>query len=101
MSHVLFVGGPRDGESTDVTVDPAPAVIMVPLFDWDKIFRGYTDADGPPSDDWVTEVGTYRLIMWGNLPIYVYEDVDPGQRDTTFHGALNKWALTELVKRNR
>jgi hypothetical protein len=106
MSHVLFVGGPRNGESADVTVDPTPPHIMVPLFDWDTIFRGYAESDsnhamGKAADVSVTEVGTYSLTMWGNLPVYVYQDVDPGQQDITFHGALNKWALTELIKRNR
>lgn len=102
MSHVLFVGGPRDGQSAEVWVDPTPPTIMVPLFDWDKIFRGYTDPTAPnPSGDTVTETGTYTLNMWGNVPIYVYQDMEPGMRDVAFHGALNKWALTELMKRNR
>lgn len=100
MSHVLFVGGPRNGESADVTTDPAPPVIVVPLFDWDNLFRGYSDNSPNGNTPSVTEVGTYSLTMWGSLPVYVYQDVEPGQRDIAFHGALNKWALTELIKRN-
>lgn len=96
----LFVSGPRDGGSTEITVDPPPPILVVPLFEWDDlVFAKKALHLEPPASS--IKVGTYTLTMWNVVPIYVYEDVRDTEKDALFKAAVVKWGLNQFLKANQ